>query len=63
MSWSGEQLNEENIASRYSKVVLTEREPIDSRDKYSLFSIMCDFTYKDIKFSKVVICVKSLKLM
>ena len=53
-----EQLNTENIFSRYSDVVLTDEEPIHSRSKDAVFSILCDFSDKDIKLSKVVMCVK-----
>ena len=45
-------MNAENISSRYSDVVLPDREPIYPREKYAVFSSMCEFPDKDIKFPK-----------
>ena len=47
-----EQLNAENILSRYRDVLLPGGEPIHPRSKYAAFAIMCDFTYKNIKFTR-----------
>ena len=56
-----EQLNAENISSRYSDVVLPDGEPIHPHAKDASFSNMCDFPDKDINFSKVVMCAKFLQ--
>ena len=52
MSGSYEQLNAENIESRYDKVLLPDRELIHPRDKYAEFASMCEFPERDIKFPK-----------
>ena len=49
---SVEQLNAENIVSRYSGFLLPDVETIHPRAKYAAFAIMCDFPDKDIKFPK-----------
>ena len=49
---SVEQLNAENIFSRYSDVVLPDVESIHSRAKDSEFSSMCDFLEIYIKLPK-----------
>ena len=45
-------MNAVNILSRYSDVVLPDREPIHPRAKYATFFSMCEFPDKDIKFPK-----------
>ena len=52
MSEPGEELNEENIASIYSEVLLSDREPIHPRSKYDTFTNIYDCNAKDIKFPK-----------
>ena len=49
---SVEQLNEENIFSRYGDVVLPDREPTQPCAKYSSFANMCDFPEKYTKLPK-----------
>ena len=51
MSESDEQLNAENIESRYSEVGLSDGEPIHTRSKDSAFESMCDCPEKYIKFT------------
>ena len=52
MSESYEQLNAENIKSRYDKVLLPDGELINPRDKYAAFASMCEFPERDIKSPK-----------
>ena len=52
MSGSKEQLNSDNISSRYSEDVLPDVEPINTRDKDSALTSMCDCPVKDIKVSE-----------
>ena len=61
MSGSDGQLNEENISSRYSKVLLLNVEPNYSCAKENSLVIMCDCPDKDTKFTKVSMCVKLLQ--
>ena len=58
---SVEQLNAENIFSRYIDVVLPGVQPIHPCAKDSAFVSMCDFSEQYIKFSKVAMCVKILQ--
>ena len=56
-----EELNAENIFPIYTDVVLPSGEPIHPRAKDSEFTSMCDFPDKDIKISKLVMCLKLLQ--
>ena len=46
-------MNAENIASRYSDVVLPDGKEIHPSSKYAEFSSMCDLSDKGIKFPKL----------
>ena len=58
MSGSDQQYNEVNITSRYSEVVLPDREPIHPLAKYSAFKSTYDCPEIYIKFTKVVMSDK-----
>ena len=61
MSGPGKKLNADNIAYIYSVVVLHYGEPIYSCTNLFSFVSMCDCSDKDIKFSKLTICVELLQ--
>ena len=50
-------MDAKKISSIYSDVVLPVGETIHPRARYSVFASMCEFSDKDIKFTKVVMCV------
>ena len=61
MSGYHEKLIAENIASRYSEFVLPDGEHINPHAEDAVSESMCNFPDKDIKISKVLMCVNFLQ--